>query len=34
MGAAFGVELQVAPRGGVDSLQAGFNPARRAVGKI
>ena len=34
MGAAFGIELQVTPRGGVDSLQAGLNLARRAGGKL
>src|SRR5271157_172410 len=34
MGAAFGIELQVSLRGGVDSLQAGLNLASRAGGKF
>ena len=34
MGAAFGIELQVTRRIGLDSLQAGFNLASYAGGKL
>jgi hypothetical protein len=34
MGAAFGIELQMTPRSGIDPLQAGLNLAGRTLGKF